>query len=437
MGVMNVLRQIWQAKDLRRSLMIVVGMLAIFRVLAHIPLPGVDQENLRALFAGNQLLGFVNIFSGGGLENFSIVALGVAPYITASIIFQLLAMAVPSLEELSKEGDYGRQKINQYTRYATVPLAALQGIGIITLLRQSPALGVPVLPAIMTPFVYGSLIITMIGGSMLLMWIGELITERKIGNGISLLIFAGIVSQLPSTVINTWQLLRSPGGGIDTAQLMQIGVFLAIAVITIYGVVYVTEAQRNVPVSYAKRVRGSRMFGGVDTHLPLRVNQAGVIPIIFAISILLFPPLAAQFFAGATTPWLANMANGITRLFQNQTFYAASYFVLVFIFTYFYTAVIFQPIQIAENLQKQGGFIPGIRPGRPTAEYLGYVINRIIFAGALFLGTIAVLPLVMQQTTGITTLAIGGTSLLIVVSVVIETVQQIKAQLVMRDYESF
>lgn len=437
MGVINVLQQVWRAHDLRRSLLYVAGMLVVFRILAHIPLPGVDQENLRALFANNQLLGFVNIFSGGGLENFSIVALGVAPYITASIIFQLLTMAVPRLEELSKDGDYGRQKISQYTRYATPPLAALQAVGIITLLRQSSALGAPVLPAVLDPFSYITLIVTMIGGSMFLMWIGELITERKIGNGISLLIFAGIISQLPSTVGNTWQLLRSPGGGIDIQQLIEVAVFAVIAIVTIYGVVYITEAQRNVPVSYAKRIRGSRMYGGVDTHLPLRVNQAGVIPIIFAISILLFPPLAAQFFANATTPWLANVAAGITRLFQNQTFYASSYFILVFIFTYFYTAVIFQPTQIAENLQKQGGFIPGIRPGRPTADYLGYVINRIIFAGALFLGTIAVMPLVIQQTSGISTLAIGGTSLLIVVSVVIETVRQIQAQLVMRDYETF
>ncbi|MFA5953936.1 MAG: preprotein translocase subunit SecY [Patescibacteria group bacterium] len=430
------LRQIWLARDLRRNLLVVIGMLVIFRVLAHIPLPGVDQENLRAFFSSNQFLGFINIFSGGGLENFSIVAMGVAPYITASIIFQLLAMVIPRLEELSKEGEYGRQKINQYTRWATVPLAALQAVALIGLIQQSASGGLPILPGDLDTLTYLGLVIAMSAGTMLLMWIGELISERHVGNGISLLIFAGIITSLPAAASNTWSLISSPTGGIDKSQIINLVVFAVIAVVTIYGVVYITEAQRNVPVSYAKRIRGNRMYGGVDTHLPLRVNQAGVIPIIFAISILLFPPLVAQFFANAGTAWIAHVASTVTRVFQNQTFYAVSYFVLVFIFTYFYTAVIFQPDQISENLQKQGGFIPGIRPGQPTAHYLNYVINRIIFAGALFLGAIAVLPLAMQRITGISSLAIGGTSLLIVVSVVIETIQQIQAQLVMRDYES-
>jgi preprotein translocase subunit SecY len=278
-------------------------------------------------------------------------------------------------------------------------------------------------------------VLTMTAGTVLLMWIGELISERKIGNGISLLIFAGIIAGLPGAAQRTWLLLSGPSGSLDTAQLVNLAVFAAIAVITIVGVVYITEAQRKVPVSYAKRVRGNRLYGGVDTYLPLRVNQAGVIPIIFAISVILFPPLVAQFFTTAATAWIAAAAAWVIRVFQNQSVYAASYFVLVFVFTYFYTAVIFQPQQIAENLQKQGGFIPGIRPGVPTAQFLSYTINRIIFAGALFLAVIAILPLVTQGATGITTLAIGGTSLLIVVSVVIETIQAIQAQLVMRDYE--
>jgi len=420
--MIETLRRIWRTPDLRNDILFVIAMLVIFRILAHVPIPGVDQANLKVFFEKNQFLGLINIFSGGGIENFSIVALGVAPYITSSIIFQLLAMVVPKLEELAKEGEYGRAKINQYTRLLTVPLAMLQAVGLITLLRSSSQGGAPILPTTIDTLTYATIVLTMAAGTILLMWIGELISERKIGNGISLLIFAGIVAGLPGTVQRTWLLLSSPTGGIDTTQLMNLVIFAVIAVVTIVGVVFITEAQRKVPVSYAKRVRGNRMYGGVDTYLPLRVNQAGVIPIIFAISVILFPPLVAQFFTGASTVWIASMANWFIRVFQNQTFY-------------FYTAVVFQPQQIAENLQKQGGFIPGIRPGQPTAGYLSYTINRIIFAGALFLGVIAVLPLVVQRATGISTLAVGGTSLLIVVSVVIETIQQIQAQLVMRDYE--
>lgn len=409
-------------------------MLIIFRVLAHIPIPGINLENLQSFFQRNQFLGLINIFSGGGVENFSIVALGVAPYITASIIFQLLAMIIPAIEELSKEGEYGRAKINRYTRWLAVPLSVLQSIGVIALLRQGGQGSTAILPPTIDMFTYVTIISTLTAGSILLMWIGELISERKVGNGISLLIFAGIIASLPATVQQTWLLLFS-GGGIDTQQVINLAIFAAIAVVTILGVVYITEAQRKVPVSYAKRVRGMRMYGGVDTYLPLRVNQAGVIPIIFAISVILFPPLVAQFFSTATTPWIASAAGWTIRVFQDQTFYAVSYFVLVFIFTFFYTSVVFQPDQIAENLQKQGGFIPGIRPGQPTSQYLSYTINRIIFAGALFLGVIAILPLVVQRFTGISSLAIGGTSLLIVVSVVIETIRAIQAQLVMRDYE--
>lgn len=434
----ETLRQIWQARDLRLKLLFVLGMLVIFRVLAHIPIPGINQENLQALFQSNQLLGLINIFSGGGIENFSIVAMGVAPYITASIIVQLMTMIVPRLEELAKEGQYGRQLINKYTRWLTVPMAVLQGIGLITILRQSASAGRPILPDTVDWLTYVMIIVTLTAGSVLLMWIGELISEKKVGNGISLLIFAGIVASLPGTVQNTWLLLSGPGGSLDTQQLVPVLMFAAIAIITIVGVVYITEAQRNVSVSYAKRVRGNRLYGGVDTHLPLRVNQAGVIPIIFAISLLLFPPFLAEFFKNAQTDWIASVANTTALLFNQQsTFYMVTYFLLVFVFTFFYTSVIFQPNQIAENLQKQGGFIPGIRPGMPTSQYLSYIINRIIFAGALFLGAIAILPIIMQRVTSISTLAIGGTSLLIVVAVVIETMQQIQAQLIMRDYEEF
>jgi len=416
--------QIWKIKDLRNSILFVLAMLVISRIAAHIPIPGIDATALKDFFASNQLLGIMNILSGGGMENFSIVAMGVAPYITASIIFQLLTMIVPALEELQKEGEAGRQKINQWTRMLTVPLAALQGYSLIALLSKSSSqvfMG-------LTPWRLVVMIATVTAGTMFLMWIGELISEKHIGNGISLLIFAGIITRLPSAVQQTLLVF-------DKTQIITVGLFLVVAILTIVGVVVITEGQRNVPVSYAKRVRGMKMYGGVNTHLPLRVNMAGVIPIIFAISIILFPPMIAQFFLTAKTQILVNIAQQVINVFQNQIFYGVMYFLLVFGFTYFYTEVVFHPDQIAENLQKQGGFIPGIRPGRHTAEYLKNTTNRIILAGALFLGAIAVLPLVLQSFTGLTTLTIGGTSLLIVVSVVIETFGQIESQLTMRDYE--
>jgi len=423
---LDKIRQIWKIRDLRNSILFVLAMLFVFRLTAHIPIPGVDVVNLRNFFKSNQIFGLMNIFSGGTMENFSIVALGVAPYITASIIFQLLIMIIPSLEELSKEGEYGRQKINQYTRLLTVPLAALQSFGMITLLRQSSRTIIQTT----SPFSLFLMIISMTAGTVFLMWIGELISEKKIGNGISLLIFAGIVSRLPSSVTQVFV-------SFDRSQLFNWIIYAILAVVIIAGVVVVTEGQRNIPVTYAKRIRGTRMYGGSATHLPIRVNMAGVIPIIFAISIILFPPMVAQFFVGARTAFIASAAKWIISAFQNRLFYGILYFVLVVFFTYFYTAVIFHPEQIAENLQKQGGFIPGIRPGNHTAEYLHHTTNRVIFVGALFLGAIAVLPLLVQEFLGTRALVIGGTSLLIVVSVVIETIKQIQSQLTMREYEGF
>jgi preprotein translocase subunit SecY len=417
--------QIWKIKDLRKSILFVLAMLVVFRVGAHIPVPGVNTENLRELFSQNQVLGFMNIFSGGTLESFSILALGVAPYITASIIFQLLTMIIPKLEEMQKEPD-GRQRINRYTRYLTVPLAMLQSYSMISLLRQS---GLNIIGAL-TPFETLGIVVTVTAGTVFLMWIGELISEKHIGNGISLLIFAGIISGLPKFV-------QQVAVTFDRDQLFTLLLYAGIALVTVAGVVMINEAQRNIPVSYAKRVRGMKMYGGMDTHLPLRVNMAGVIPIIFAISLVIFPPMVAQFFVNAQTEWVAAGAQFIIDLFQNQLFYGIFYFSLVVIFTYFYTAVIFHPEQIADNLQKQGGFIPGIRPGRFTSEYLGRVINRILLAGSLFLGLIAILPLLMQVMTGSQVMIIGGTSILIVVSVVIETVKQIESQLTMREYEGF
>ncbi|RJR32019.1 preprotein translocase subunit SecY [Candidatus Parcubacteria bacterium] len=417
--------QFWKVKDLRNSVIYILAMLIIFRVAANIPVPGVNAAALRDFFNSNQLMGgLINIFSVGGMENFSVVALGVAPYITASIIFQLLIMIIPQLEEIAKEGEAGQRKINQWTRYLTVPLAALQGYGMIALLRQSQF---QILGDINAWSLF-TIIVTVTGGTIFLVWIGELISEKKIGNGISILIFVGIVSRIPSVIRNTLITF-------DKDQIINLLIFAAIALVTIIGVVIINEGQRNIPVSYARRVRGMKMYGGVETHLPLRVNQAGVIPIIFAISIVLFPPMIARFFLRARTDFIVSAAQWVIALFDNQVFYGIAYFLLVFGFTYFYTAVIFHPDQIAENLQKQGGFIPGIRPGKNTAEYLQQTSSRILLAGALFLGLIAILPLLVRSVTGTVNLVIGGTSILIVVSVVIEIVQQIQSQLTMRDYE--
>ncbi len=421
--MLNKLIQIWKAKDLRKNIGFVLVMLVIFRFAAHIPIPGVNVEALQDLFGQNQILGLMNIFSGGGMQNFSIVMMGIAPYITSSIIFQLLGMIVPKLEEMQKD-EAGRQKINMWTRWATVPLAALQSYGMITLLTRSST---EILGDI-SSFDLLAMIITITAGTIFLMWIGELISEKKIGNGISLLIFAGIVASLP-------QIIQQIIVTYDPQQLFILIGFIIIALITIIGVVIITEGQRNVPVQYARQVRGNKMYGGTSTHLPLRVNMAGVIPIIFAISVVLFPPMIAQFFVHAHSSFVSGAAEWVIVAFQNQLVYGVLYFLLVFAFTFFYTEVIFHPTQIAENLQKQGGFIPGIRPGRHTSEYLANTTHKIIFVGALFLGLIAILPLIMRYFTGIQALAIGGTSLLIVVAVVIETVKQIESQLTMREYE--
>lgn len=415
--------QIWKVKELRNKILFVLTMLVIFRFAAHIPVPGVNVEALQKFFASNQILGLMNVFSGGSMQNFSIVMMGIAPYITSSIIFQLLGMIIPALEELQKE-ESGRQKINMWTRWLTVPLAALQAFGMITLLRNSST---DILNNV-SPADFMMMLVVITAGTIFLMWIGELISEKKIGNGISLLIFAGIVSGLPQSI-------QQMAVQYDPSQLFLLLGFIAIAVVTVVGVVIITEGQRNIPVQYAKQIRGNRMFGGTTTHLPLRVNMAGVIPIIFAISVVLFPPMIAQFFMKARTAWIATMAEKVIALFNNQLFYGIAYFLLVFAFTFFYTEVIFHPSQIAENLQKQGGFIPGIRPGRHTSEYLANTTHKIIFVGALFLGLIAILPLIMKAFTGIQALAIGGTSLLIVVAVVIETVKQVESQLTMREYE--
>lgn len=419
------IQQVWKIKEIRNKILFVLGMLVIFRLVAHIPIPGVNLDNLRQFLAGNQIFGLLDVFSGGTMKNFSMVMLGVGPYITASIIFQLLTMIVPKLEEMSKEGESGQQRINNYTRILAVPLAFLQSYAMIKLLNSS---ALPIITDL-SFFRLVTIMMTITAGSMFLMWIGELISEKKVGNGLSLLIFAGIVSSFPGVLRNVFI-------NYNPADFYMFLLFAVVAVLTVVGVVFINEGQRNIPVNYAKQVRGNQMYGGNTTHLPLRVNMSGVIPIIFAISLVVFPSLIAQFFTQAKTQWLANLAVNVITLFQNQLFYGIVYFLLVFGFTYFYTAVIFHPQKMAENLQKQGGFIPGIRPGNETEKYLGQTMNRINLTGALFLGVIAILPLLAQYFMGTQNLAIGGTSLLIVVSVAIETAKQVNAQLTMHAYDT-
>lgn len=418
------IRQIIQIRDLRNSLLFVMGMLIIFRIAAHIPVPGANIANLKDFFSQNEMLGMLNILSGGAMKNFSIVAMGVAPYITASIIMQLLTMVIPRLEELSKEGSSGQAKINQYSRVLTVPLALLQSYGLIMLFRQSaqPIIGD------LSSFALLNILIVMTAGTVFLMWIGELITEKRIGNGISLIIFAGIVEGIPIS-------LQQSIATFSKAQVMNWIVLAALALITIAGVVIITEGQRNIPVTYARRIRGNRMYGGMDTYLPLRVNQAGMIPIIFAISIVLFPGLIGQLMVRSSSSFIAGFGNIMLQINQNQLIYGLLYFALVVAFTYFYTSIIFHPMQIADNLQKQGGFVPGIRPGQPTARFFKNISNRIMLAGALSLGLIAVLPIITQSAFRVTTFVVGGAAILIVVSVVLESVKQIQAQIAMHEYE--
>ena len=418
----------WRIPELRKKFLLVLGLLLVFRVAAVIPVPGVPRENLQDLFDGNQLFGLLDIFSGGGLSNLSIVMLGVGPYITSSIVMQLMTMIIPRLEEMQKEeGEAGRRKINQWTRLLTVPFGALQAFGFLNLLARGGGHGGGVALSF-TPWELIVTLVTVVAGTVFLMWLGELISEQGIGNGISLLIFVGIVAQIPTVAVQTYQTYT------PDLLVSYIG-FLLVALVVIAGVVFITEGQRNIPVSYAKRIRGNRMFGGTSTHLPLRVNQAGVIPIIFALSIMLFPGVVANFFVAAENQVVSGVAQRIVNAFQNQWFYGIMYFVLVIAFTYFYTSITFDPKNISENVQKQGGFVPGIRPGRQTTNFLKFVVNRITLTGALFLGIIAVLPLILQGVTQLNTLTIGGTALLIVVSVILETMKQIESQLTMREYE--
>jgi preprotein translocase subunit SecY len=424
--VFESLLNAFRAPDIRRRLLYVLGILIVFRFLAHVPVPGVDQEQLRTFLQGNQIFGVLDLLSGGGLSSFSVVALGVNPYINASIIMQLMTGVIPSLQNLSREGEYGRNKINQYTRYLAVPMALLQSYGFLALLNSQNVLSSGF---DLSNFFTITQIITLTAGSMVLMWLGELITEKGIGNGISFIIFAGIVSRTPGAI----------GSFISTPNVPLVIGFAIIAIVSVAVIIYIQEGQRRIPIQYASRVRGRRMYQGGQTFLPLRVNQAGVIPIIFAISILLFPQQIASYFTGSEVGWVAAISQGIVSFFNPRTIpYVVLYFVLTVGFTYFYTAFTFKPDDTSEQLRKNGGFIPGIRPGRPTADYLARVVTRITIAGALFLGIVATLPTLLGLfIPALAGIALGGTGLLIVVSVIVETMKQIEAQLLMRNYEGF
>jgi preprotein translocase subunit SecY len=410
-------------KAIRNRILFVIGALVVFRALATIPIPGVNHAVLEQFFANNEFLGLLNIFSGGGLSNLSIVMLGVGPYITASIIMQLMTVMSPRIKAIqSEEGEAGRAKFMQWARMLTVPLALLQGFGFLTLLQSQGVISG------LTTFEFIVNVILVVGGSMLLMWLGELITEYGVGNGVSVIIFAGIVARIPQTIGQLGYAFTDP------SQLPLYVGFILVALAVVYAVVLMTEAERPVPITYAKQSRGTRTYGGTTSYLPLRLNQAGVIPIIFALSILLFPQMVLNILSAFNIAWVPGALDTVNHVLANQALYGGAYFVLVFLFTFFYTAVTFDPDSIAKNLQRNGAFIAGIRPGGHTSEYLGNLITRLTFAGAIFLGLVAVLPISMQAVTGITSLAIGGTALLIVVNVVLDIIRRVDAQVSLREY---
>ena len=412
---------------LRKRILFTLILLVIFRALATIPIPGVDAARLTSFFSQNQFFGLLNIFSGGGLSTLSIVMLGVGPYITASIIMQLLTLMSPRLKAMyQEEGAIGRKKFTQYSRLITVPLALIQSFAFLTLLQNQ---GV-VVPLTFFELVVNILVITT--GSVFLMWLCGLMTAFGLGKELSIIIFAGIVASLP-TAVNQF-VFKYIYPEFDPSILpMAIGILIA-GFLVILGVVIITEAERAIPVTYAKRVRGMKMYGGVSTYLPLRLNQSGVIPIIFALSILLFPQMIFNFLAQVNNATIKAISTFVTGILANGWFYAALYFVLVFAFTYFYTAVTFDPKALSTNLQKNGAFIPGVRPGQSTAIHISRILTRLTFVGALFLGIIAVLPIIVRAITGDATFAIGGTALLIVVSVVLDLFKKIDAQISMKEY---
>ena len=420
---MSKILQIFTIKDLRNKILIVAGLLVAYRVFAAIPIPGVDASRLATYFNSNQLFGFLNFFSGGGLSNLSVMMLGVGPYITATIIMQLLTIVFPRMKELYyEEGARGQAKFNQYSRLITVPLALVNSYGFLTLLISQGVIARPPFAAFVTN------VIVISAGSMIALWLGELISEQKVGNGVSLIILAGILSRLPS-FFATAAVSYSP------ALLTTYLGFALAAVVLIAGIVYLNEGERKIPVAYARRVRGNKMYGGAQSYLPLKVNQAGMIPLIFAISVLLFPQFLAFIVSIFSPAWGVSITAFAQGFVANQLWYGICYFFLVFIFTYFYTSITFNPEEVAKNLQRSGGFVPGIRPGESTEHFFGTVVNRITFWGAIFLGLVAILPIIVQAVTGVAVLTISGTAILIVVAVGLETMREVDSQLTVREYE--
>jgi len=424
--MLQAISNAWKLPDLRRKLLFTLLILVIVRLAAHVPVPGIDPEGLRKIFEANRLLGLLDMFSGGAMSNFSVMAMGVYPYITASIVFQLLQPIIPALEELAREGEAGRAKLNQYQLLLTIPLAALTGFGQATLLQRGGALtnfglsGATLLPTLAT-------LATLIAGTMFAIWLGELIDAEGIGNGMSLIIFSGITADIPGRV-----------GSLILGNPVALLVFLLVTAATIVSIVFIQEGQRRIRVQYAKRVRGTKMYGGQSTHIPLQVNSAGMVPVIFSSSIMLLPGWAASYLVGSEVNWLSRAAGVVSNIFNpDGAIYWALYFVLVIGFTYFYTTVVFEQQNLAQTLQRQGGFVPGIRPGKRTSDYLAGVVQRITLVGAVFLGLIAITPFLMRGVTGSSTMLVTSTGLLIVVGTVLDTMKQLEAQLLMRHYEGF
>ncbi len=419
----QTIKSLFRHPELRKRALITLFLLLIFRLMANVPLPGVDLERIKNILSSNQFLGLLNVFSGSALSNFSIVLLGVAPYITSVIILQLLTLVYPRFKEMYyEEGEEGRRKFNQLARLITIPLAMIQSFGFLNFLRLQ---GILIIPSYLN-LLRDVIIIT--AGCVSLMWIGELISEQKLSNGISLIIFSGIVASLPVTL---QQIIAT----LSVEKLTIYLIFIILALLVIAAIIFINEAERRIPLTFAKRVRGMRLYGGASTYIPLRINQAGVIPIIFAISILLFPATIAQILSATKLPSVENIIKIINSFIQNQILFSLFYFILVFAFTYLYTYIVFNPQELAQNFQKSGAFIPGIRPGKETEDFMKKVVNRITFWGALFLSFVAILPFIFQAITKTQFLAIGGTSILIVVSVAIETLKQIRSDLSLRRYE--
>ncbi len=427
MNPLRSLNLILANKDLRKRILITILLVIVFRILAHIPLPGVDITGLKQYFASNQVFGMLDLFSGGSVSRFSIALLGVGPYISSSIMFQLLTMVIPSLESLQKEGEYGTKKINQYTRYATIPLAFIEAFGLARLLQSQGII------SILTTWDYALMLTVAVAGSILLMWIGEIISEKGIGNGISTIIAFGIIAGLPPSIQNLVQI--SSGDPMQTVKSILYGLVIVAMIVII---IWVTQAERRIPVTYARRFRNMRDPSKVDSYLPIKINTPGVIPIIFATSLLVFPGLAAQVFMNARSEWLSNAAHAINQFINNNYYYAILFFILVVAFTFFYTSVIIKPMQMADNLQKQGSFIPGVRPGNETAAYIKNIVYKVTTIGALFLACIAVVPFILQATTTtFKAIALGGTGILIIVAVAIETMNQIKSHMATQTYDKY